>query len=165
MNNFFLSHRMLDLNPATQVTPTPMPGRYRRDPIAHAERSHRERERLQSNFRCDCTFPGCSGMVSRKTLARHAEWMAAQAQIAANLSGIHDLRAGYPAPEHQVGLDIRQDDFDGDDSDAELKLGDVAVGEAGGEGDVDPVAEIGPLQARSTHFTPHFPSWSCYTRA
>ena len=78
--------------------------------------------------------------------------MAAQAQIAANLAGIRDLQAGYPAPELLSGLDVRDDD--GDDSVADV--GDVAGGEAGGEGDVEfePAAEIGPLQARSTHRTP-----------
>jgi hypothetical protein len=43
---------------------------------------------------------------------------------------------------------------------ADLQLGDgaVAMGEAWGEGDVEPVAEIGPLQVRPTHRTPHLPS-------
>ena len=83
--------------------------------------------------------------------------MAAQAQIAANLSGIRDLRAGYPAPENQAGFDVRDE---GDDSTGDAELGDgaVAMGEAWGEGDVEPVAEIGPLQVRSTHRAQHLPS-------
>ena len=125
------------------------PGRPRLGRDAAEARLGRERQRLQAQYECNCTFPGCSGRVSRKTLTRHAEWMEAEVKRAENLAGIHDLAAGYPAPEIQSGLDVRVRDDDVGDSDAEF--GDVAVGEAGGEGDVEPVAEFGPLQARSKH--------------
>ena len=127
-------------------------GRPKRDPAAAAARCDRERVRKRAQYTCNCTYPDCSGMVSQQTLLRHTEWMAAQAQIAANLAGIRDLQSGYPAPELLAGLDVRDDD--GDDSLADA--GDVAGGEAGGEGDVEfeHAAEIGPLQARSTHRTP-----------
>ena len=139
--------------PKLNIDAQAMPGgRPRRDPVADAERSRRERERKQTKYKCNCTYPDCSGMVSQQTLLRHSEWMAAQAQIAANLAGIRDLQSGYPAPELLAGLDVRDDE--GDDSVADV--GDVAGGEAGGEGDVEfeHAAEIGPLQARSTHRTP-----------
>ena len=127
-------------------------GRPRRDAAAAAARCDRERARKRAQYTCNCTYPDCSGLVTYHTLARHAEWMEGEAKRAENLAGITDLAAGYPAPEIHAGLDVRTDDEDY--SDPALGDGAVLVGQAGGGcDDVEPVIEIGPLQARSTHRT------------
>ena len=152
--NGTLSHAIASLGPTERVHRMPG-GRPRSDTAAAAARCDRERVRKRAQYTCNCTYPDCSGLVTHHTRARHAEWMEGEAKRAENLAGITDLAAGYPAPEIQAGLDVRTDDEDCSDT----ALGDGAVGQAGGGcDDVEPVIEIGPLQARSTHRTLQPPS-------